>query len=482
MHENGLARGGFASFLAGEWVVDLGHAIGSRDWWRGFATLGFLISCGTYALLAYSPQPIPQESAEPLEPAALNSLAFTPLMDGAHTGDSVPMTALAKPLAEAPERPRLDVSLKAQGGSLESLLRRAGASRADIADALAALRSTGAKAQAWQGSTIEVTLGRRETKREPRPLEFVAVRTAFDQRAEIIRTGNDFAASAIALKVADAPVRVSGQIGSSLSVSARRAGVPAAVINKFIQVLSFGVDFQRDVGARDTYDLVFERKVAETGDVQTGGLLYATLTLGKRKETIELTRFSPRGEEPQFFHADGVSVRRMLLKTPVDGARVSSGFGWRTHPILGFSRLHRGIDFAAPTGTPIMAAGDGVIDYIGWKGGYGNFIRLRHSPRYATAYAHLSRFHAQVKSGTRVRQGQIIGYVGSTGFSTGPHLHYEIHVNGAPVNPNDAKLPIGRQLVGADMSNFRDTLARMRALRPLSPAEIAAAPVPGRDG
>jgi murein DD-endopeptidase MepM/ murein hydrolase activator NlpD len=461
-------------WLDDNWVVDLGHDIGSKTWWRGVCTLGLLLSFSLMLLRSNSLQPIYEEAAEAPALEVVDTLAISPLSQGARTGMQMPMSPLARVLDEAPERPRVTFTYEVSGQSIEGLLRRAGTSAQDIRQAMRVLAPLTSARNPRNNSNFEVVLGRRERKGAARPLEFARIRTAFDQIVEIERTGSTLLARTIEIPVVEQPIRVSGSVGSSLFVSARRAGVPSRAIANFIEALSFSVDFQRDVLSKDRFDMVFERRVAQTGEIETGDLLYATLDLGKRGKPIELIRFAVPGEKPQFFHADGMSVRRMLLKTPVDGARVSSGFGWRTHPIMGYSRLHKGIDFAAPTGTPIMAAGDGVVDFIGWRGGYGNYIRIRHSNRYHTAYAHMSRFHPRVRSGTRVSQGQTIGYVGSTGFSTGPHLHYEIHVNGAAVNPNDAKLPIGRQLAGNQLAAFLQQTEKMRALKPMSATEIAA--------
>jgi murein DD-endopeptidase MepM/ murein hydrolase activator NlpD len=468
-------------------VVDLGHAIGSPTWWRAFITVTLLVGGTLFAGAHTSLQPLRvptgvdlgDQAARGIEPVVVD-----PLMAGGRMGVAQPMTPLAVPLAEAPERPRLEVALAPRGGeSLSALLRRAGAGKSDVAAFNAALDGLEGSPRVWRNKDVEVVLGRRETKSVPRPLESVMFRSAFDQRVEVTRSSKGLSARLIEIPVVEEPIRISGQVGRSLFVSARRAGVPAGVVNDFVTAMNFGVDFQRDVMAKDSFDLVFERRVAADGLVETGGLLYAQLDLNKRKQTIELTKFAPAGEKPQFFHADGMSIRRLLIKTPVDGARISSGFGLRTHPILGFSRMHRGLDFAAPTGTPIMAAGDGVVEFAGWRGAFGKFVRIRHTARYATAYAHLHGFNARTKVGARVSQGQIIGYVGSTGMSTGPHLHYEVHVNGQPVNPASEKLPVGRQLVGRDLDGFKAQLASMRALKPKRPDELAASDArPGPTG
>ena len=182
-------------------------------------------------------------------------------------------------------------------------------------------------------------------------------------------------------------------------------------------------------------------------------------------ETLDAFRFEPQDGEIEYFDRTGRSLRKFLLRTPVDGARLSSTFGMRRHPILGYSLMHKGIDFAAPSGTPIYAAGGGRVVAAGRNGGYGNYIRVRHSGEYSTAYAHLSRFAKGVKAGQRVRQGQVIGYVGTTGRSTGPHLHYEVLRNDQQINPLEIKQPPATQLAGADLERFNEEVARIDRLR-----------------
>ena len=194
-----------------------------------------------------------------------------------------------------------------------------------------------------------------------------------------------------------------------------------------------------------------------------GDLLYAGLSLSG--EILDAFRFEPEDGEVEYFDRTGRSLRKFLLRTPVDGARLSSTFGMRRHPILGYSRMHKGVDFAAPSGTPIYAAGSGRVVAAGRNGGYGNYIRVRHSGEYSTAYAHLSRFAKGIRPGQRVRQGQVIGYVGTTGRSTGPHLHYEVLRNDQQINPLEIKQPPTTQLAGADLERFNEEVARIDRLR-----------------
>ncbi|MGI4877814.1 MAG: M23 family metallopeptidase, partial [Janthinobacterium lividum] len=211
-----------------------------------------------------------------------------------------------------------------------------------------------------------------------------------------------------------------------------------------------------------------------TGETETGGLLYAALRPASGAP-VELMRWT-YGGKPMFFRANGESAKKGLMRTPVDGAHETSGFGMRFHPILGFSRLHQGVDFGAPMGSPIMAAAAGKVTFAGWHGGHGNYIQLLHRPGLMTAYAHMSRF--AVKAGTNVAQGQVIGYVGSTGLSTGPHLHYEVWINQQPVNPLDVKFLGGTQIAASEMGRFTGQLDRMRGLRAAGGEQSALADVP----
>lgn len=254
-------------------------------------------------------------------------------------------------------------------------------------------------------------------------------------------------------------VRAEGSIRSSLYEDMRRAGVPAALIMGLIRAFSHAVDFQRDLQPGDRFGVMFERFRTPEGEVvQHGRGLYAELHLSDR--TVRLWRYDgPDGAD--WFDENGQSVRRALLRTPLDAARISSGFGMRQHPILGYSRMHRGVDFAAPAGTPVYAAGDGTVEFAGWRGDYGRTVILSHAGGIRTLYAHLSA--TSVRAGARVRQGQMIGRVGSTGLSTGPHLHYEVHRNNVAVDPASIRTIAGRSLQRRDLAAFRAAKARLDA-------------------
>lgn len=263
-------------------------------------------------------------------------------------------------------------------------------------------------------------------------------------------------------------VRAEGEISSSLYEAMAAAEVPPALIMELIRAFSHAVDFQRDLQPGDRFAVMFERfRDPEGALIQHGQGLYAELRL--RDRVLRIWRHAPAGESSDWFDERGESVRRALLRTPLDAARVSSGFGMRRHPILGYSRMH--------PGTPVYAAGDGTVAFAGWRGDYGRTVILRHGGGFSTLYAHLSAIPGSIRPGTRVRQGQVIGRVGSTGLSTGPHLHYEVHRNSVAVNPASIRTLAGRNLQGRELAAFRAERARIdRQFAALAGvAELAAA-------
>ena len=244
-----------------------------------------------------------------------------------------------------------------------------------------------------------------------------------------------------------------GVIENSLYLSAMAEGVPLPVVTEMILLFSFDVDFQREIWAGDKFELFYERRLTNAGEAEEGGkILAASLIL--RGKPMTFYRFETEDGKVEFYNAEGKSAKRMLMKTPVDGARLTSYYGNRKHPILGYTRMHKGVDFGARRGTPIMAAGDGVVERASPWGSYGNYLRIRHNGTYKTAYGHMTGYAKGIKAGVRVRQGQIIGYVGATGGATGPHLHYEILMNGNQVNPLTLKLPKGESLKADNMGLF----------------------------
>lgn len=263
-----------------------------------------------------------------------------------------------------------------------------------------------------------------------------------------------FVASDVAKKLVAHVHRAGATIDSSLYLSAMKAGIPADVVVEMIHMFSYEVDFQRDIHPGDSFEVFYNYYYTPEGQpAREGDISYASMHLGGR--TVTLYRYQSDPSEPaDYFDAHGQSAKSMLMKTPVDGARISSGFGMRYHPVLGYTRMHKGIDFAVPVGTPVMAAGSGVVQIAGRLGGYGNYLRINHGNGYSTAYGHLSRLAPGIHSGSRVHQGQIVAYSGNTGLTTGPHLHYEILVNGDQVNPAKVKVATGRRLTGRQLRDF----------------------------
>jgi len=236
-----------------------------------------------------------------------------------------------------------------------------------------------------------------------------------------------------------------GKITTSLYNAAINLNIKPGVIVDFARLYGFQVDFQRDIWKNDSFQIIYEEfKNVEGKVIETGDIIYANLNL--QDNDIQLYKFEYEKNKIDYFDENGKSMRKTLMKTPINGARLSSSYGKRKHPILGFTKMHTGTDFAASTGTPIMASGDGLIVRAKWCGGGGNCVKIKHNSIYQTVYAHMSKFGRGIKKGVRVKQGQIIGYVGSTGLSTGPHLHYEVIENGKKINSQKLKLPSGKIL------------------------------------
>lgn len=397
------------------------------------------------------------------------------------------VAALPEPRAPAArpplagERPpvRTDETAAAEGGDLErraftvrkgstlaAVLASANVSRRQAHDAAAALKEIFDPRSLQIGQRVDVALSK-ENELEAMDLDLglrsVGVRRGPDGRYRAFRKEKPVVTRTASAK---------GKIRSSLYEAAARGGVPAPVVAELIRLYSWEVDFQREIQPGDGFHLAYEKFLGAGGEaLRHGDIVFAQLTLSGDEKP--LYRFeTPSGAD--YFDAAGRSARRALLRTPVDGARLSSGFGKRKHPILGFTKLHRGVDFAAPAGTPIMAAGDGVVVFRGNKGGYGRYILVRHNSRYSTAYGHLSSFKRGVTKSSRVRQGQVIGFVGSSGLSTGPHLHYEIHRNGRQINPLSVKMPSGTVLAGDELARFQRERERIDGM--VAGLRAAAAP------
>ena len=269
---------------------------------------------------------------------------------------------------------------------------------------------------------------------------------------EVRKVSNDFIVKENILKLYKKEVVVKNKITNNLYSSAISSNIEPNIIIEFARVFGFEVDFQRDIRKGDWFEIYYEKFEDDNNKVRdTGKIIYASMYVNG--EEINLYNFKYKNEQ-EYYDIKGKSITKSLMKTPINGARLSSSFGMRKHPILGYNKMHRGTDFAAPSGTPIMASGSGTVTRARWCGGGGNCIKIKHNSTYETIYAHMKSFAKGIKEGKKVKQGQIIGYVGSTGMSTGPHLHYEVIVNGKKVNSQKLKLPSGKILRGEARKDF----------------------------
>ena len=289
-----------------------------------------------------------------------------------------------------------------------------------------------------------------------------------DKKNEIvfkkIQSTNKFEASKIKKNFTKKIVYRETIIKDSLYTSAINLGITPNIIIEFARLYGFQVDFQRDIWKNDSFQIIYEEFVNDNNKVvDTGEIIFANLKL--RDSDLQLYKYEYKKNKIDYFDENGKSIKKTLMKTPINGARLSSSFGKRKHPILGYTKMHTGTDFAAPTGTPIMASGDGKITKAGWCGGGGNCVKIKHNNTYQTVYAHMSKFGRGIKKGTRVKQGQIIGYVGSTGLSTGPHLHYEVIENGRKINSQKLKLPSGKILKGDERKKFEVSKIKIDVLK-----------------
>lgn len=326
------------------------------------------------------------------------------------------------------------------------------------------------------GQKISLKLARHETVGDKAAVRELAINLPNLSTVELekLKDGS-FTVEAIKAELSDHAMLAKGTVRSSLYQAAGEAGIPSHVMSEIVKAFSYDVDFQREIQPGNVLEVLMDKRTTKEGKV--GGYAnarYAALTLGKTK--LEIFRFTDSNGRDSWFNAKGENVVKSLLKTPVHAARITSGYGMRRHPILGFNKMHQGVDFGARTGTPILAAGDGVITYRGWKGGYGNYVQIRHNGTYSTAYGHASRF-ANIRVGSRVKQGQVIAYVGSTGRSTGAHLHFEVHQNGRQVNPSTMKFNTSQALAGAELQKFKTRMgtisSEMASLRNTTVQRVA---------
>jgi murein DD-endopeptidase MepM/ murein hydrolase activator NlpD len=353
------------------------------------------------------------------------------------------------------------------GDTLMDLLLDAGIDRTEAHNAVDALSDVFSPRELRPGQEITLELNLLETVNADDvdvELAGISLQPSVERDVAVERTDEGaFAATEVERPLTTETALASARIDSSLYQAGQDAAVPQSVLSEVIKAFAYDVDFEREIHPGDSFEILYERLEDDQGRLaRTGNIRFASLTRGD--QTLEIYWFEPKNGSGEFYNGKGESVRKDLLRTPLDVVRVTSGYGMRKHPILGYSKMHKGVDFAAATGTPILASGSGTVEFAGKKGGYGNFIKIRHNGQYQTAYAHLSRFAKGISKGDKVKQGQVIGYVGSTGRATGPHLHYEVLVDGKNMNPMKLKFA-GRKLDKKELHQFEAVKADIKKLR-----------------
>ncbi|WP_417620516.1 M23 family metallopeptidase [Parasphingorhabdus sp.] len=446
-----------------DWVPDLGMDIGSPSWFRGLATLTFLCGIAISCLPDFGP--IAGHRADPLtgyRADQARSQMIAPLAYGADTGVRMAATDAVRPLAESPERPSIElVATLGRGDSLRRVLQRAGVASNEASEVTDLVGGAVTLGDIKPGTKIDVILGRRPAKNQARPLDQLAFRARFDLNLEVLRDGEKLKLNPKPILVDDTPLRITGTVGSSLYRSARAAGAPADAVQKYLQVIGKKMSVSRDIRSTDEFDIILSYRRAETGEVEVGDLIYAGLERGG-KPVAQMLKWQSGGQT-NWFEASGVGQSNGELARPTNG-RITSSYGMRRHPILRYKRMHSGLDFGGGYGAPIYAVTDGTVIHAGRKGGFGNYVKLQHGGGLASGYAHMSRI--AVSNGRRVRRGQIIGYIGSTGLSTGPHLHYELYRGGRAINPRSVKFVERAQLGGQELRRFKGELQKLKRVEP----------------
>jgi murein DD-endopeptidase MepM/ murein hydrolase activator NlpD len=429
--------------------------------------------------MADAPPDMYPESGTPMPAPAVLALQEAPSADdtaaadgpepspptGAPDREPESVAAAAPPVVETSAR------LK-KGGTVAGALHELGIAAKDISNAVAALKARVGLNRLPVGQEISVKLGPAEDADKP----LLALTIRPEPRREVTLERNDtgdFSVEEQVFETVPKLQRASGMVDGSVINSAEAAGVPRPALVEMLRAFSWDVNFQHDIKVGDRFDVLIEQAWTSDGwPVDAGRVLWAELTTGGGEQSYSIYRFKPHDGEEFFYNGEGESVVKALLRTPLNMSRISSRFGMRHHPVLKFTRLHAGIDFAAPPGTPILAAGAGRVVDAGPNGGYGRWVKISHADGLATGYAHLSRIAPGVRRSARVRQGQVIGFVGSSGLSTGPHLHFELHRNGRPVDPlSMARTTLRSRLGGEDLVRFKARVAEIDRAR-----DSAAAP------
>ena len=336
-----------------------------------------------------------------------------------------------------------------EGDTLISTLKKTNLNNIEIDQLIIAAEDSMETNQLRIGTRIEIIS---ELIKEKRIVKEVLIYPDNEEKISVLRIDDKFIVRKDVKTLYSELVFHEVEIDKSIYSSLKNINVPDNIIMSFVQLFSFDIDFQRDIRSKNLIRILFEQFKDKDDDlIKTGSIFFAEIVL--TKDAYELYKFEDNNDI-EYFNSDGKSATKALMKTPINGARLSSAYGMRKHPILGYNKKHMGVDFAAPTGTPIMAAGTGHIEYVGTNGGAGKYIRIKHLNGYKTSYSHLSSYASGMQKNVRVKQGQTIGYVGSTGLSTGPHLHYEVIFNGEKINPMKMKLPSGKKLKGTSLNNF----------------------------
>jgi murein DD-endopeptidase MepM/ murein hydrolase activator NlpD len=423
---------------------------------------GVLVVAAAAAALSIAPSrttalPV-AASTDPAPPPPVATIALQPMPDHDQDFFTVPQAAAAdSQLQPAPPSDRLDMVLRVdKGDTLVKILTDVGIPSGEASGAVQAMSGVFNPRRLQIGQTLTVTVQPAVDSNASAQLLQIALRPEAERDVTVRRNDNgNFSAGEVKYPLTTLRSRYAVRIDESLFADGVAAGVPIPILSDVIRAFSYDVDFQRDIQPGDTFEVVAERLYTSDGRVaREGRVLYAELVLRGKK--LAFYRYKPDGGDEDYYGLDGQSIVKALLRTPIDGAKITSGFGMRGHPILGFTRMHAGVDFGAPPGTPIYAAGNGTVEFAGPKGGYGNFVMIRHSVTFETAYGHMTGFAKGIGPGVRVRQGQVIGYVGMTGLATGPHLHYEVRKNGTPINPVEFSMPVGPKLAGRELQKFRD--------------------------
>jgi murein DD-endopeptidase MepM/ murein hydrolase activator NlpD len=437
-------------------VVDLAAEPLSRTWWRGAVTLGLL--CAGAGVLAPGIEPLSGANDRPSESMAreYRDIGIAPLGAGGRSGGRMAANDRVEPLLVAPERAQIDLEARLSGGDrIEALLMRIGAVPGD-AMTVGRMVHDAAPRGLDSGTQIAIRLGKRDGGGQ-RSVERIALRAGLDSDLVIERGAAGLAARAIHILVDQRPRRIRGRVGDGLYWSLRSSGVSPQAAGDYLKALATRLDVGADLGPDDRFDLVIAHRRAATGEEQSGPLLYAGVERFGGAPT-QLLKWTVGGRNGWYDAASLSQISSSALAWPVT-ARITSGFGMRYHPILHYSRMHKGMDFGARWGSPIVASADGVVARAGWAGGYGQQVRINHGSGIATSYSHMSRM--VVSPGSPVRQGQLIGYVGTTGLSTGAHLHYETYRNGVAVNPLSVRFTSAGAVDPAEAARFKARLAQL---------------------